>query len=223
MENEDFKRIGEDLFGHGWQTRMAKALGMDGSTIRRWVGAAVPVPPQIASYLEVLGSRQEARGALVYALQRLTEPLAVVAGSPTRLEWMRKRLQFPGVDSLKPMPAINASMTGDAIALAFSGDQADATETDQVSYTLTRHPDSRHLAGYVEAAVAEGHAPAVTSHRFHHYSVIAHHPRAEPVTMHQISTHSGTLRTIEAPVGTDGMTGMCSLRTLPGGDALGED
>ena len=41
----DLRLAGERLFGRwGWQTRLAEALEVDGSTVRRWVSGAVPVP-----------------------------------------------------------------------------------------------------------------------------------------------------------------------------------
>jgi hypothetical protein len=44
MTADELKKIGKTLFGFGWQTRMAEALNVDGSTVRRWVSGAVPVP-----------------------------------------------------------------------------------------------------------------------------------------------------------------------------------
>lgn len=42
---EDLKGLGEAIFGNwGWQTRIAEALEVDGSTVRRWVSGAVAVP-----------------------------------------------------------------------------------------------------------------------------------------------------------------------------------
>ena len=42
---EDLRIAGEQLFGRwGWQTRLAEALEVDGSTVRRWVSGAVPLP-----------------------------------------------------------------------------------------------------------------------------------------------------------------------------------
>lgn len=41
----DLAVAGERLFGAwGWQTRLAEALEVDGSTVRRWVSGAVPIP-----------------------------------------------------------------------------------------------------------------------------------------------------------------------------------
>jgi DNA-binding transcriptional regulator YdaS (Cro superfamily) len=44
MSADELKEAGRALFGHGWQTRLAEQLGVDGSTVRRWVSGAVPVP-----------------------------------------------------------------------------------------------------------------------------------------------------------------------------------
>lgn len=44
MSPDELKQAGRDLFGYGWQTRLAERLGVDGSTVRRWVSGAVPVP-----------------------------------------------------------------------------------------------------------------------------------------------------------------------------------
>lgn len=51
MTPEELAKIGVKLYGDwGWQTRMAEELGVDGSTVRRWVSGAVPIPgPAIAA------------------------------------------------------------------------------------------------------------------------------------------------------------------------------
>lgn len=42
---DDLALAGAQLFGRwGWQTRLAEALEVDGSTVRRWVSGAVTVP-----------------------------------------------------------------------------------------------------------------------------------------------------------------------------------
>jgi DNA-binding transcriptional regulator YdaS (Cro superfamily) len=49
MTADELKSAGRELFGHGWQTRLAEHLGVDGSTVRRWVSGAVPVPNPAAA------------------------------------------------------------------------------------------------------------------------------------------------------------------------------
>lgn len=49
MNADELKAAGRELFGHGWQTRLAERLGVDGSTVRRWVSGAVPVPNPAAA------------------------------------------------------------------------------------------------------------------------------------------------------------------------------
>jgi hypothetical protein len=56
---KELVRIGHKLYGsHGWQTAMATALGVDTSTIRRWIYAdSVPGPAAAAlrCFLEAEG------------------------------------------------------------------------------------------------------------------------------------------------------------------------
>lgn len=45
MTSEELREAGIKLYGNwGWQTRLAEALKVDGSTVRRWVSGAVPIP-----------------------------------------------------------------------------------------------------------------------------------------------------------------------------------
>ena len=44
MTPAQLKKAGAKLFGYGWQTRMAEHLNVDGSTVRRWISGAVPIP-----------------------------------------------------------------------------------------------------------------------------------------------------------------------------------
>lgn len=219
MDTEDFKRIGGDLFGNGWQSRMARALGVDGSTVRRWVGSAIPIPPQIAAYLRMLESRQETRGALVFERQALGWPLLVKASTDETLERMERRIAFPGVEHAKPMPVIRAREDDHGITLSLSGGAGDELDAPRTSFAVTRHPDTRHLAGYVEAARAGGHRPVTVRHRFHHYTAIAHRDERPSGIMLQISTHSGTLRTVWIAHPGDGSVEREDLSILPGGDA----
>ncbi len=45
MSAQELRDAGVELYGNwGWQTRLAEALFVDGSTVRRWVSGAVSVP-----------------------------------------------------------------------------------------------------------------------------------------------------------------------------------
>ena len=46
------------LYGErGWQTRLAEELGVDGSTVRRWISGAVPVTATAAAAVRCFVSR----------------------------------------------------------------------------------------------------------------------------------------------------------------------
>lgn len=60
MTPDSLRAIGEALFGKwGWQTQLAKALRVDGSTVRRWISGttAIPGPAEVA--LELLLSSHQ--------------------------------------------------------------------------------------------------------------------------------------------------------------------
>ena len=60
MTPDQLRDIGEELYGRwGWQTRMAEALRVDGSTVRRWLSgaSAIPGPAQVALEL-MLGEKR---------------------------------------------------------------------------------------------------------------------------------------------------------------------
>lgn len=198
MDVEDFKRLGEDLFGNGWQTRLSRALGVDASSVRRWVGSAVPVPPTVSAFLLMMADRQEVRGALSLERLPLGRPVHVETPDPVILQWMEQRFVFPGVDQAKPMPAISARREGDVLLLSLDGSPFDRIGADDLSYSLVRHPDSKHLSGFLAAAAVHGHQAAVVSHRFHHYALIAHQDGACRV-FRRIHTHAGEVRTLTSP------------------------
>lgn len=54
-------KAGKKLWGYGWQTRMAEALNVDGSTVRRWVSGAVPVPGPVEAALRCFLREQKSR------------------------------------------------------------------------------------------------------------------------------------------------------------------
>jgi len=42
---EQLRKIGERLYGNwGWQTKMAEALKVDSSTVRRWLSGKITIP-----------------------------------------------------------------------------------------------------------------------------------------------------------------------------------
>ena len=44
LSSSELKDAGERLYGgYGWQSKLARDLGIDSSTVRRWVSGAVPV------------------------------------------------------------------------------------------------------------------------------------------------------------------------------------
>lgn len=50
------------LYGEwGWQTRLAEALGVDGSSVRRWVSGAVPIPGPVAAAVRCFSDRDKGR------------------------------------------------------------------------------------------------------------------------------------------------------------------
>lgn len=50
MTSDELVRLAVGLYGErGWQARLATALSVDGSTVRRWVSGVVPVPGPVAA------------------------------------------------------------------------------------------------------------------------------------------------------------------------------
>lgn len=201
MQTDDFKRIAGDLLGNSWQTRLARVLGVDGSTVRRWVGSGIPVPSTVAAFLDVLADRQRTRGELIAERQGLgaaaNRPVHYEVPEPFEIEWMTKKLAFPGIDHPKPMPAISC----EGVSLTMTGEAVDVIQSAYASFVLTRHPDSQHLAGYLRTAERHGHRAAVLKHRFHFYSLLAYGAE-KPIVTHQICTHAGEIRTITSDART---------------------
>lgn len=60
MEPEELRKIGEQLFGAwGWQTKLAKTLRVDSSTVRRWISGTSEIPGPAEVALELLLSLQQ--------------------------------------------------------------------------------------------------------------------------------------------------------------------
>lgn len=47
-------RASAALGGRGWQARLSRALGVDASTVRRWVSGAIPIPAYAWAVVELL-------------------------------------------------------------------------------------------------------------------------------------------------------------------------
>lgn len=61
MTRKQLAEAGIELYGErAWQTRMAEALGVDGSTVRRWVSGAVPIPQPVIAALTCFLERNRA-------------------------------------------------------------------------------------------------------------------------------------------------------------------
>lgn len=64
MNRDELCDAGRKLYGNwGWQTRLAEALMVDGSTVRRWVSGAIPVPGPVAAALRCFLREREASSA----------------------------------------------------------------------------------------------------------------------------------------------------------------
>jgi hypothetical protein len=59
MKPDELARLAVKVYGErGWQTRLAEALEVDGSTVRRWVSGAVPIPGPAAAALRCFAGEQ---------------------------------------------------------------------------------------------------------------------------------------------------------------------
>lgn len=57
LNNVEFKRIIEELFGFGAQRQFSKFLGRDETTVRRWVSGARSIPPEVPIILAMMQER----------------------------------------------------------------------------------------------------------------------------------------------------------------------
>ena len=63
MTPEQLREIGEQLYGNwGWQTKMANALKVDGSTVRRWLSGKTTIPGPAEVALDLL-LKEENKGS----------------------------------------------------------------------------------------------------------------------------------------------------------------
>lgn len=63
MQAQELADIGRELNDGrwGWQTRLAERLGVDGTTVRRWVSGSVPVPAPAAVAIRCLLRERRSR------------------------------------------------------------------------------------------------------------------------------------------------------------------
>lgn len=60
MKPAELKKLCVALYGErAWQTRLAEALGVDGSTVRRWVSGAVPIPNPVAAAVRCFAASKD--------------------------------------------------------------------------------------------------------------------------------------------------------------------
>lgn len=194
MTTEHFKALGAELFGYGWQTRLAKALGMEGSTIRRWVSGSVPVAPSAISFLEMLASRQATRGAYLASLDAHMPPADLNPSDPQDIERLHVTHTFTGIDKAKPMPAVISNK--DQSVLQLTDDRQNCLDPN-FSHLLVRHPDRYHLEAWLSVMRSSGHRPAYVSSRRHYYSAIATPQKGAAALTYKLSTHSGLIRLLE--------------------------
>lgn len=63
MKPTELERLAVQVFGRrGWQTKLAAALQVDGSTVRRWVSGAVPIPGPAAAAVRCFARELGRRG-----------------------------------------------------------------------------------------------------------------------------------------------------------------
>ena len=188
MKTDHFKEIGEDLYGYGWQSRLARALGMDGSTVRRWVSGAVPLPPSAAAFLRMMASRQTARGAFVALLFPSMDGSMKGRHNQETLVAMKRKVSFLGVDRPKPLPSFHIH-DGELVM-----DEAESSTIRNHDVVMVRHPDSHHLRGYLAEMEKAGIEPALATGKHHHYTAMARASTGTPVMTQILSTHSGSMR-----------------------------
>jgi hypothetical protein len=60
MTPKELRDMCVSIYGdRGWQTRLAEELGVDGSTVRRWVSGSVPIPGPVSAAVRCLFLRSK--------------------------------------------------------------------------------------------------------------------------------------------------------------------
>lgn len=71
IKPDDLKRVGEALYGYGWQTHLAAAIQVDTRTMRRWIAGDSPTPEGLrADLLRLLGQRSAEVGRALAQMAR---------------------------------------------------------------------------------------------------------------------------------------------------------
>jgi len=78
MKVDELKEAGKALYGYGWQTALASALGIDGSTVRRWIGSGVAIPAPAAAAIRSMTTCARLRAVLLARGVSACAPDAVV-------------------------------------------------------------------------------------------------------------------------------------------------
>lgn len=202
MSPEDFGVTGRALFGKGWQTRLSERIGVDGSTIRRWVGSGMAIPPTASAFLSMMTERQNARGALACSRQTIGEQVGfdgkwdlVEHAKLIKPRWF----PFEDMDRSKYMPSIGAHRVAGNVMVSLDAEVQDDIQTDDLSFVLTRHPDPYHLDGYRAEAGRRGHRLIAVKYGDHFYSLIVHRIAGPPMLLHHIVTHQEVNRMIWSP------------------------
>jgi len=55
-------KLAEEVFGMGWQTKLAHHIDANPRTVRRWVSGDIPVPKVVLLYLQLLKSNESKGG-----------------------------------------------------------------------------------------------------------------------------------------------------------------
>ena len=66
MSPTEFAKIGDRLFGFGWQGALARFVGYNRNQINRYACAAEPVPPHIATLVRLLAEKLDAGQPIHY-------------------------------------------------------------------------------------------------------------------------------------------------------------
>jgi hypothetical protein len=59
MKPGEFCTLGEQAYGAGWQTKLARAVPVNPRTVRRWVAGKCRIPSDVADDLRALAKWKE--------------------------------------------------------------------------------------------------------------------------------------------------------------------